>query len=282
VLLSAQTPAPLASSTPVVTVAILDLRERGVDPKVVSALLDVAAEELGRVPGHKVLTRKEIEAILNEEARQQLVGCDSSSCLAEVAGALAADLLVSGEVARLGEGTLLTLQLINQRFATVMNRVSLGWPGPLEGLPDVVRAACQLLVVEARSRAPGVLEVVGVPGGASLVLDGKPLPGPRATGLEVGVHRLRVTAPGYEGREVPFVTTNGSTARVDGSLRKVPLHRKPLFWVSTATTGVLVTTVTAALVAAVVGGIPLVTLLVLRGGTTVRVAHRAPGTGGTS
>ena len=35
-----------------------------------------------------------------------------------------ADLLVSGEVARLGQGTLLTLQLINQRFANVMNRVA--------------------------------------------------------------------------------------------------------------------------------------------------------------
>jgi len=264
-----------AESANAVTVAVLEVKARGVDARLADALLDIVAEEAARVPSQKVLTRKEMEAILTEEARKQLVGCDDTSCLAELAGALNASFLISGEVARIGGKTLLTLQLINHRYATVVNRVALEWPGSADAMPDVARAAAQLLVLEKSQRAPGVLEVINAPPAAVMFLDGKPLAGARAEGVEVGVHEVLVSSAGMVDRTVPVVIKSGATSRVDGALALVPIYRRPVFWGA----GVVGVGAVATLVALTVVGIPAAALVLLTGGATASGAALAPETG---
>ncbi|MBI5497050.1 MAG: hypothetical protein HY904_18695 [Deltaproteobacteria bacterium] len=260
-----------------ITVAIFELRARGLSDRAADALLDVVSEEVAKVPGLKVLSRKDIQAILTEESRKQLSGCDSSSCLSELAGALNAEWLVTGEAARLGEGTLLTLQLINHRYANVMNRVSVLWKGPQEDLPDVTRAASQLLALPAEHRSPGKLKVEGAPGGATLSIDEKPVPGLTVDALEVGVHTARVAADGHEDREIPFVVLSGKKVTLNGRLASIPVFRRPWFWgLSAVGVGAVAT-----LAAVVVGGVPLVLVVWNTGGASVRSRSAAPPVGGS-
>jgi TolB-like protein len=268
-------PTPACRELPaqdVVTVAVLDLRARDLPKEVADSLVDAVAEEAARVPGHKVLSRKDMEAMINEEARKQMLGCDETSCLAELAGALNATLLVSGEVARLGGDVVLTLQLINHRYATVVNRVTLSWGGPTEQLLDVARAAAQLLVMEKGLRTPGSIEMEGAPTGATVTLDGKRVTGTRLEGVEVGVHVLRVSAPGHDGRAVPVVVRSGVVSRAHVALSGIPLYRRGWFWGGGGVAGVVLGTT----VLAVVGVVPVIVLVGLTGGGRVTTTVTVP------
>jgi TolB-like protein len=228
------TDTPAAAPPAPVTVAVLDLKARGVPDGLAGAVMDVVTEEVARQPRFKVMSRKEMESMLNQQAREQLLGCDSTSCLAEIAGALNAELLVAGEVGRLGDGFILGLQLINQRYGTVSNRVNVPWPGAESDLPAVARAASQMLVLELKERPGGRLEVVGAPSGATVYLDDKPVKGRQVDPLDVGVYRVRVAAPGHQDRTIPVVVESGKEARVNGALSAIPLYRRPWFWVLAA------------------------------------------------
>lgn len=264
-----------APRTPPVTVAVLDLRAVDTDPHLAEALLDVVTEEVGRVPDTRALSRKEIAAMVSEEMRKQMLGCSDSSCLAELGDALNAQMLVTGEVARVGANTLLTLQLINHRFASVMNRVSLTWPGPSDGLTDVARAATQMLMLTREQKRPASLEVVDAPGGASVFVDEAKVAGRSLPRVDLGVHMVRITASGHEDRTFPVVVGNGATVRVSGRLVSIPLYRRPWFWLgSLGGVGAV-----AVLTAVVVGVVPLSILVFNTGGARVQTRQRAPALG---
>jgi hypothetical protein len=73
----------------------------GVAPAVVTAVNEHLASELRRIGGYQAITMTDVEQMLTVEMRAQLVGCDSTGCLAEVAGALNTDEVLHGSVARL-------------------------------------------------------------------------------------------------------------------------------------------------------------------------------------
>ena len=264
-LLALLVPSPARAEDTPITVAVLDIRASGVEPRVAEALLDVVTEEVAKAPRYKVLSRKEIERLLTEEARKQLVGCDETSCLAELAGALNTELLVTGEISRLQNSTLLTLQLINNRFATVMNRVSINWPGSSDALPDVAQAASQLLVLERGVRKPGALKVQSAPLVSQIFLDEKPITGTAKSDLDVGLHLVRVTSPGFEERTIPVIIKSGLTSSINGGLQSIPVYKRPWFW----SLGIVGTGALGALGAGILLGAPLLFVLLNFGGGRV-------------
>src|SRR5438045_2465034 len=77
-----------------------------VDARVGEFFADHFANQLGLQPGIQVTTKGEIASLLGFERQRQLLGCstDQASCLAELAGALGVDGLISGSIARFGSG----------------------------------------------------------------------------------------------------------------------------------------------------------------------------------
>ena len=65
------------------------------------------------------------------------LGCNEVACLTEIAMAANVDRIIGGTISRVEGATLLTLQLINARYATMENRVILKWQGELSTLPLV-------------------------------------------------------------------------------------------------------------------------------------------------
>jgi hypothetical protein len=197
-----------------------------------AAFGQIVAEEAGRVSGYELLSAADVRAVLDQEATKQLVGCDDNSCLAELAEAMDAELLVSGRVDMGTDGApLVSLSLVNARALVVVNRVTATWRGDEGRLPDVVRTGAQRLLLPARDRAPGAVVVTGAPVGARVLVDGEDRTrdheGGRIGGLDVGVHEVAIEAPDRLPRTIPVVVLSGQDAVVSGALDDVPV---PAAW----------------------------------------------------
>lgn len=208
-----------------VRVMVLDL---AADPRFSSqrgALTQLVAAEAARVRGFEILSTDDVRAALDQEANRQLLGCDDNSCLAELAAALDAALLVSGRVDASSDGTpLVALTLLNTRALVVLNRVSFAWGGADDALPDVVRTAAQTLLLEPSARPPGAVQVLGAPDDATVYVEGSE--GTAAAplgGLAIGPHEVRVVAPGKQPVSVWAVVLAGATTPVEVALEDAPV-----------------------------------------------------------
>lgn len=94
----------------------------GTDPKLVDFLTDTIVGAIQQ-RGYSVVGPRDIATIIGFERQKQLMGCgEASSCVAELAGALGADHLVSGSVGKLGESLVMNLQLIDAATGAVVSR----------------------------------------------------------------------------------------------------------------------------------------------------------------
>jgi len=87
------------------------------------------ATKLSEQSGLKVITSKEIAALLGAERQKQLLGCsDGTECMAELAGALGTEVLLLGTLSKVGSGYVVTLKLVSTKegaaFATLSERAA--------------------------------------------------------------------------------------------------------------------------------------------------------------
>ncbi len=103
----------LAASPQSITVAFPDAKGVNVDVGVVAFLGEHFAQELKR-EGLKVVTTREMSALLGMERQRQVLGCGdaTSSCMAELASALGADVVMLTDLARLGDVVRLNVKAI--------------------------------------------------------------------------------------------------------------------------------------------------------------------------
>lgn len=244
-------PAPLPPKPTTVRVMLPDLEAAGAYVESRQALTQIVAETAGLVRGYELLSSAEVRAVLDTEANKQLVGCSATSCLAELAEALDADLIVTGRVEPNADGAaLVSLSLVNARAIVVVNRVNVAWRGPSDRLPDVVRTSAQLLLLEAAQRKPGALVVGGAPVGARVVVDGvdrtASMVAGRVSGLDVGVHEVNVDAEGMVPLTTWAIVQSEKDTAVDGTLSEVPTA-SVWWWVGGATAVVASAVATGAL-----------------------------------
>jgi hypothetical protein len=83
-------------------VALQDIVVEGENPRLGPVLSDALVAELRKLASLSVISMVEVRALLAQEAAKQLAGCTSQSCVAEIADALGADIVVSGAVAMVG------------------------------------------------------------------------------------------------------------------------------------------------------------------------------------
>ena len=139
-------------------VLVLDLEAVGVEPAVAKSV-DPLVLNGAAVDGVTVISQSEIKAIASVEAdKAQVTGCDSSACLAELAGALGARLVLFGSVSRLGSTTTVALSVYdNATSAIVRDSLAVTDVGALPAtLPSRVRALVTKALRDSRAgRATG-------------------------------------------------------------------------------------------------------------------------------
>lgn len=106
------------------SVIVLDLTATTSTPEVARLVTDLVAVSLQRTARLEVLTSEDVRSVMTLEAEKEAIGCEDASCLAELAGALGAALVVHGSVGQLGELFVVNLNLFDSRVARSAGRES--------------------------------------------------------------------------------------------------------------------------------------------------------------
>jgi hypothetical protein len=158
-----------------VRMIVMDLKSQVDDVKLGDTLSQTVAAAAARLPGYTVTSARDLRTAVSHEANRQLLGCDADTdCLAEIADAVDAELLVYGAVEQADGVPVIALTLLNARALVVVNRVSFAWRGDQATLVDVAASATEHLLLTPSQRPPGAIRLVEVPPGARVFVDGKP------------------------------------------------------------------------------------------------------------
>ncbi|MCC6806247.1 MAG: hypothetical protein IT381_02390 [Deltaproteobacteria bacterium] len=117
-----QVPRERKKLIPALRVAVYDLELQDVAPSVGVIVTDSLLAEVRKLQGVSAIGMNEIRDMLSHEATKQLAGCseNADSCLADLAGALGVDELVTGKLATAGNERLILVRRIDQKRAEVV------------------------------------------------------------------------------------------------------------------------------------------------------------------
>src|SRR4051794_4567099 len=108
-MLSALLAAALLQAAPI-RVAAPGFATVGIAPELANVYVERFATVLASTGTVKVTTSRDIAQVIGLERQRQLLGCaDETSCLAELAGGLGVDAVLSGSLARTGSYITVTL-----------------------------------------------------------------------------------------------------------------------------------------------------------------------------
>lgn len=199
---------------------VLDLTAAGaVDPGLARTLTDAVTAEAGRSGYFQVMSTQDVQTLVGVERQRQLMGCseESGSCLAELAGAMGAQLTLSGSIGRLGDAYQLTLQTLDAERSQPVGRTT-----KLAKTPEGLRAALPWAVAEATGTPipppPSRTVPYALIGAGSAALVGSGLLGFQA-----------LSADGALNRELSIAKTSGvatrSYAEVQGDRATIGVQR---------------------------------------------------------
>ncbi len=105
-------------------VAIYNLELQNVPAGIGQVVTDALLSEIRKLEGISAIGMEEITQMISLEAQKQMLGCESSeSCLANIAGALGVDELITGTLTELADGRVILIRRIDQRQAKVIHDV---------------------------------------------------------------------------------------------------------------------------------------------------------------
>ncbi len=94
-------------------IAVLDFKGNGVDAALLPTLSQILTVEISDLGQFKVITSRDLEAILGFEAQKDLLGCDEATCIAEIGGALGVERIVAGHIGRVGSTFVVSIKVLN-------------------------------------------------------------------------------------------------------------------------------------------------------------------------
>lgn len=235
---SAQPAAPLPSPRGKRT-AIVPFDALGIDAQRVIKLESLFRNEIERLTGRTGSARREITSVMSSRRFRSCAG--ATKCLAQIGAKLKVDLVVSGNVAALGESYVVNIKAIDVSSRSELNRVS---SDPLKGNPDelieAVRIAAYRLL--APKELIGSITLLADVDGASVIVDGKIVGTTQLNGpierLSLGKHKISVTREGFSkfSREITVrfqkttkvvvrLATGANSTRLSDSLKQGTITR---------------------------------------------------------
>lgn len=167
-------------------IAMLDLTAgRDVDPTVAKSLSEVALTKLQALNMGDCIGWTDIKDLLSLEMEKQLTECANDSCMADIGGALGVEMMISGNISRVGSQYVINLKLFDVRNARALNRISRSVAANedalLSNLPDIIAelvkpippVLAQTMAGGSEQGRPGVLIVRSTPDGSRVKLAGR-------------------------------------------------------------------------------------------------------------
>jgi hypothetical protein len=175
------------------------------------------------LPATRVVRAQQVSDAIKRAKKPQLRACEGDpACLAELAGLVGAQIVISGEVGGLGESRVVYLAATENGVELRSTTLAVGGARDDGGGPS--GAAVRLLDPDGYR---GTLRfAIDVPGATVYVDGSKVAPSPRGElALPVGTHAVRVTHPEYHDF-VRFIDAGfGTTTDVPVGLQQYPILR---------------------------------------------------------
>lgn len=132
---------------------ILDFKHDDAHERTARVINEVVATAASKTDRFSVTTGTDLAQAMDLESEKAAMGCgtEASSCLAEIAGAMGAELVLFGDVGTLGDTTLVSLNLFDNNSASSVGRETVK-AAKLDDLPILVEHATERLL---RKRAGG-------------------------------------------------------------------------------------------------------------------------------
>lgn len=137
-----------AAETRAVDVLFLELKAiAGFDADQALLIENVILSELSKHKQFNVISKSDVVNMLDVEQLKETVDCSQKSCMAEIAGALGTEYLVTGNLGKMGEeASLLNLQWVSNKESRVVARVSVNLMGTGPALISQVQRGVMKLV----------------------------------------------------------------------------------------------------------------------------------------
>jgi hypothetical protein len=202
-------PGAAVAALPARRVLVLDVEAVGVPADDAAAVTRLVASAASEVRGVEVVSAADLRQLAALEADKMAAGCEESSCLAEIAGALGAESVLFGSLSRLGTTTTASLSLYTARDGRTERRsVDVNDLSELTSLlrlrvTELLSSSSSSSTSPAGAAEPSMWPAALVIGGGSIALLG-------AIGLSVS--ELLVQQPERPGAEKATVQTIGRVA----------------------------------------------------------------------
>ena len=103
-----------------IRVAVYDLELSNIPVGLGNATTEALLQEVRKLEGVSAIGMDEVREMLDFEAQRQAMGCDADDeCLAEIAGALGVDEILTGKLTEQADGRMMVLKRIDQRRAQI-------------------------------------------------------------------------------------------------------------------------------------------------------------------
>ncbi|MEC8050313.1 MAG: hypothetical protein VX210_05920, partial [Myxococcota bacterium] len=110
----------LVAAGTLIRVAVYDLELSNIPDGLGNATTEALLQEVRKLEGVSAIGMDEVREMLDFEAQRQAMGCDADDeCLAEIAGALGVDEILTGKLSEEADGRMMVLKRIDQRRAQI-------------------------------------------------------------------------------------------------------------------------------------------------------------------
>lgn len=208
------------------TVVVGLAARRGVDDGLALAMSDVVQGVFTEDRVRLVLGREDIKRVLSFEEERAALGCDSASCLSEIASALDVDRLISGSIDKVGSSYFIVVTEIDARTVEPLARVQGRLPLDEDQLVSGVEKLARELLAKSGS-APvrtdgtgGAIMVSTAPAGAKVIVAGeeKGVTPMRLEGMPPGTHKITIAAQGFAPVEMDVPVFKEKVTEVGGAI----------------------------------------------------------------
>lgn len=152
-------------------IAVLEFNSRGIPADVGASLTELVIREVDRSGLFTTISMDDIKAMLQHAEHTISLGCDDTTCLAEIGGALGVELLLAGSVGRIGQTYVISLRLIDVKRAGILSREEKTVQGQVDDLVEASRMAVKALLRPLMKKAAGQLELICEEEGAEVYVD---------------------------------------------------------------------------------------------------------------
>jgi TolB-like protein len=172
-----------ASAAAKVKLAVTEVKSvQGVAVGTATILSDIVVSEVAR-HGYDVISQSDISTMIGFEKQKKMLGCDETSCLAEIGGALGVDYLITGQVGQIGTRYRISLLVVDSRKARVTGRAANFCDQNEDALARAAEATVAQLITSIRA---GESNQLAPPVAAGRSPDAAPAPPPPARDASAG------------------------------------------------------------------------------------------------